>query len=246
MPSQIYDRIGADYARFRRADPRIAAAILHALGDARSVVNIGAGTGSYEPSDRVVVAVEPSAAMVANRSPDSAPVVRAYAAALPFRRKSFDAALAVLTVHHWSDWRVGLEEMLRVANHRVVIFTWDPAVGGFWLLRDYFPEILAGDRERFPPISALTHALADAEAIPVAVPWDCSDGFIGAYWRRPEAYLHADVRAVMSSLGRIAYDDEALTRLRHDLTDGTWHRNHGDLLRHGAMDLGYRLIVGRL
>ena len=177
MTTPIYDRIGRGYSSTRQPDPRIARQILDALGDAPTVLNAGAGTGSYEPEAARVVAVEPSGEMIAQRR-SAAPVVRAVAEALPFAGDAFDAAMAVLTIHHWPDWRAGVAELRRVAASRVVILTWDPEAGaGFWLL-DYFPGILALDRDRFPALDALLAGTGGrAEVVPV--PHDCQDGFLG-------------------------------------------------------------------
>jgi SAM-dependent methyltransferase len=237
----IYDDIGQDYARRRRADPRIAAAIHAQLGDARSVINVGAGAGSYEPSDRVVQAVEPSALMIAQRPVGAAPCAQASAEALPFEKGSFDAAMAVLTIHHWSDWRAGLREMRRVARKRVILLTFDVDVGGFWLTRDYLPELHALDEGIMPKLSDLEEELGAFDATSVPVPHDCIDGFLGAYWRRPELYLDASVRASMSSFARI--DARAgLDRLAQDLAGGAWQQRYGHVLQQEALDVGYRLI----
>ncbi len=238
-----YDTIGTGYRQRRLPDTRIAARLSAALGDAESVLNVGAGTGSYEPTDRRVVAVEPSATMIAQRPTGSAPVVQASAERLPFKGGEFDAAMAVLTVHHWDDWRRGIAEMTRVARS-VVLLTWDPAHDGFWLTQDYVPDILALDRRIFPPLDALTAALGGADVHPVPVPHDCTDGFGSAYWRRPEAYLDAGVRGAMSSFARV--DAEAgLARLAADLASGRWRERHGHVLALGEADLGYRLVVSR-
>jgi SAM-dependent methyltransferase len=244
MP-QLYDAIGVGYGHHRRPDPRIAAAIADALGAAESVVNVGAGAGSYEPSDRAVVAVEPSRAMIRQRRRDSAPVVQASATHLPFRDAAFAASLAVLTVHHWPDRARGLAELLRVTRQRVVILTWDPAFSGFWLVDDYFPEIWAIDRPIFPSIDELRQVLGNVESRPLLVPHDCVDGFLGAYWRRPEAYLDPGVRGAMSTFSKIGDVGPGVARLRRDLEDGTWHRRHGHLLRESAIDLGYRLVIAQ-
>ncbi len=238
-----YDRLGIGYAAHRSPDPRIAAAIRGALDDARDVVNVGAGTGSYEPDDRRVVAVEPSAVMVRQRPAAAAPATRASALRLPFRDGAFDAALAVLTLHHWPDWRAGLRELRRVARARVVLLSWDPACDGFWLVRDYLPEILAADRAIFPTMAAMAAALGPATVVPVPIPSDCRDGFLGAYWRRPEAYLDPAVRAAISSFARIGDPAPGLDRLRDDLRSGRWHDRHADLVGRDAIDLGYRLVV---
>src|ERR1700761_8608122 len=187
---QLYDTIGTTYTVTRRTDPRIAEQIRAALGDARTVLNVGAGTGSYEPADRDVTAVEPSALMRAQRPAGAAPCVAAGAESLPFEDQSFDAAMAFATVHHWADPIAGLREMRRVAG-RVVVFTHDTDdaawLDRFWLTRDYLPEVadlLVGR----PSLTELARAI-DARAEPVLIPWDCADGFFEAYWRRPEAYL---------------------------------------------------------
>jgi SAM-dependent methyltransferase len=243
--AQLYDAIGPGYHAYRRPDSRVAAAITRALGTADSVVNIGAGAGSYEPTDRPVVAVEPSAAMIAQRRPGSAPVVQGSATHLPFRDAAFAAALAVLTVHHWPDRAGGLAELARVARDRVVLLTWDPATPSFWLVDDYFPEIWAIDRPTFPTLAELERLLGPIEIGPIPVPHDCTDGFLGAYWRRPEAYLDPGVRGAISTFAKLGDVEPGLTRLRDDLTDGTWHRRHADLLGHTDLDLGYRLVVAQ-
>jgi SAM-dependent methyltransferase len=244
MP-ELYDRIGEGYRLYRRPDPRIADAIAQALGPARTVVNVGAGPGSYEPAGRAVVAVEPSAVMIRQRprsqgSAGSPRVVQASATALPFRDGTFDAALAVLTVHHWPDRARGLAEMRRVARDRVVLFTWDPARRGFWL-EDYFPA-LSLDRELFPSMEELQEALGPIEARLLPIPHDCVDGFLGAYWRRPEAYLEPAVRSAISTFSKIDVEP-GLRRLRHDLEEGTWTRRYGHLRTRTELDLGYRVVV---
>lgn len=246
MTSPIYDRIGRGYATTRRPDPRIARRILDALGGARSVLNVGAGAGSYEPTGASVVAVEPSGEMIAQRNSD-APVVRATAEALPFAPRSFDGAMAVLTIHHWGDWRAGVAEMRRVAASRLVFLTWDPEAGaGFWLL-EYFPGILELDRGRFPPLDQLT-AAAGGRSYVLPVPHDCSDGFLGAWWREPAAYLDAGLRAAMSGFVLLPdHEEEAgLARLEADIRSGAWERRHGALREREALDLGYRLVVAEV
>jgi SAM-dependent methyltransferase len=242
MTNPLYDSIGTGYARLRRPDPRIAARVEEALGGARTVVNVGAGTGSYEPAGRRVVAVEPSTVMVRQRPRGSAPAVRAVAEALPFADGAFDAAMAVLTLHHWPDWRRGLAEMRRVARGPLAIFTWDPEHEGFWLA-EYFPEVWEIDRPRFPAYSALAEVLGPLEVRPVPVPADCTDGFFGAYWRRPHAYLDPSVRGAISVLADVPATDPRLARLAADLADGTWERRHGAVLALTELDLGYRLLV---
>jgi SAM-dependent methyltransferase len=241
--AQLYDTIGRDYSAYRRPDPRLATAIVGALGDARSVVNVGAG--AYEPTDRRVIAIEPSTAMIAQRPAGSAPVVRASATDLPFRDASFDAALSVLSLHHWPDQARGLTELVRLARERVVLLTWDPAAPRFWLVEEYFPEILVIDRPLFPTLDDLGRVLGPMEVEPFLVPADCHDGFLGAYWRRPEAYLDAGVRGAISTFTKLRDVETGVVRLRRDLEDGTWRRRHADLLERSEVDLGYRLVIAR-
>ena len=245
MSEARYDAIGSGYARRRRSDPRIAAMIDAALGGARSVVNVGAGTGSYEPADRVVQAVEPSEVMIAQRAPGAAPCVQASAEDLPFADGAFDAAMAILTIHHWSDWRKGLREMRRVAGQRVVLLTFDVEAPEFWLTRDYFPALSALDREIMPRLGAMAGELGAFQATSVPIPHDCVDGFLGAYWRRPEVYLDPVARGSMSSFARIDAAD-GLQRLARDVESGAWAERYGDLLTLDAFDVGYRLLVWEL
>jgi SAM-dependent methyltransferase len=240
----LYDTIGRTYARFRRPDARIAQQIEHALGDASTVVSVGAGTGSYEPSGRRAVAVEPSRVMIRQRAPDSSPVLQGVAEHLPFADWRFDAALAVLTVHHWPDAEAGLAEMQRVGRRQVVL-TWDDAIGDqFWMRQEYVPAI--NEREAsLVTLDAICAALDVTAIVPVPVPWDCIDGFFGAYWRRPEMYLDPDARAAISALSLLdeEYVDRAVNQLSRDLADGTWHARHADLLALDELDLGYRLVI---
>jgi SAM-dependent methyltransferase len=213
------------------------------MGVDNTVLNVGAGTGSYEPVHNGVIAVEPSAVMIGQRSPAAAPAVRAVAEALPFRDGSFDVVLAILTVHHWNDQQRGLEECARVARDRVVLLTWDPEAEGFWLVRDYFPEILAIDRRIFPSMRSLSTVLGPIAVYPFPVPNDCVDGFLGAYWQRPEAYLDREVRASISSFSRLAGIEPNLERLQHDLESGSWQRRNAHLRECYDLDVGYRLVV---
>lgn len=243
--AELYDTIGTHYAKYRRPDPRIAAAITAAISNAQRLVNVGAGTGSYEPKDRDVIAVEPSETMIAQRARDAAPVVRASAMSLPFRDGEFDTALALLTIHHRPDQRAGLLEMARVAK-RCVLLTWEPlSASPSWLTRDYFPEILAHDRTAFPPVSSYYGAhLKNVVVRSVLIPHDCTDGFLEAYWRRPEAYFDPGARLAISSFPRLADVESGLTALRRDLADGTWARRNGELMNKTELDLGYRLVIG--
>jgi SAM-dependent methyltransferase len=221
----LYDTIGQDYRRYRQPDPRIRDAIVHRLGDARTVVNVGAGTGSYEPSDRLVVAVEPSMVMIRQRTHDAALAVQATATALPFRDAAFDASMAVLTIHHWQDLEKGLLELRRVTGHRIVIVTWE------------------ADRQVFPTLPQIGRVLGAITVSELPIPHDCSDGFLGAYWRRPDAYLNDGVRSAISTFSKLEEVSSGLQRLRLDLDAGEWHRRYGSALNVPELDLGYRLIV---
>ena len=241
--TELYDEIGLGYGRHRRPDPRIAMAITRALGQAESVVNVGAGAGAYEPADRPGIAVEPSMTMIRQRRPGSAPAVQASAAELPFLDASFAAALAILTVHHWPDRSRGLDELARVARGRIVVATWDPSTSGFWLVDDYFPEIVEIDRRIFPSIEEFRRALGRVEVRTLPIPHDCVDGFLGAYWRRPRAYLDANVRGAISTFAKISDPEPGLARLRRDVEDGTWEGRYAHLLKRPEIDLGYRVVI---
>lgn len=245
MPANTYDAIGRSYSRRRQPDPRLAARIDALIGRNCTVLNVGAGTGSYESDRSGIFAVEPSSVMIRQRRPSAAPAVRALAEALPFRTAAFDIALAILTVHHWKDQRQGLEECARVAREQVVILTWDPDTDGFWLVRDYFPEILAIDRRIFPSMEFFSTALGPIEVHTVPIPSDCADGFLGAYWQRPEAYLDQEARAAISSFSHLARVEHDLERLRQDLTSGDWERRNAELRNRTELDVGYRLVVAK-
>jgi SAM-dependent methyltransferase len=241
--TQLYDAIGVTYAATRSTDPRIAAQIWAALGDASTVLNVGAGSGSYEPPDRPVLAVEPSAVMRAQRPPDAAPCIAAKAESLPFVDRAFDAAMAVATTHHWQDPIAGLRELRRVAA-RVVVFTFDiEGLSRFWLTRDYLPEL--ADLVCAHPSLVEQAQVLEARVVPVSIPWDCADGFPEAYWRRPEAYLDVDVRRGMSIWARLGPDVEqrAVRNLREDLASGRWAARNRDLIELDAADLGLRLLI---
>jgi SAM-dependent methyltransferase len=242
----LYDTIGATYTVTRRTEPRIAARIWAALGDARTVLNVGAGTGSYEPPDRDVTAVEPSALMRAQRPPGAARCLAAAAESLPFEDQSFDAAMAVSTVHHWPDPIAGMREMRRVAG-RVVVFLFDTSDTAwrfrFWLTRDYLPEVVNLVAGR-PSLTEQAGAIG-ARLEPVLIPWDCADGFFEAYWRRPEEYLDDHVRRGISVWTTVGPDAEqrAVRNLRDDLDSGRWAERNRDLVALDAAELGARLLV---
>ena len=245
----VYDNIGCGYVATRQPDPRLAQAIRAALGEARTVLNVGAGTGSYEPADLQVAAVEPSRAMIQQRPTGTAPVVQAVAEHLPWSDAAFDATLAILTIHHWHDRAAGLAELRRVARHRVVLLTWDPACGdAFWLITRYIPEILDLDVPRFPSMAELSRYLGQIEARPLPIPHDCRDGFLGAFWRRPEAYLDPNVRRAISGFVQLPPEvvNASLAHLAEDLRSGQWDTQFGWVREQTSLDLGYRLIVAPL
>jgi SAM-dependent methyltransferase len=248
--SSAYDEIGTGYTATRRADPRIARQIHEALGDALSVVNVGAGAGAYEPCDRDVLPIEPSGRIIAQRAPELARAIRGHAESLPLPSGSVDAAMACMTLHHWADWRIGVQELRRVARKRVVIFTYDRSYAErFWLLRDYLPKLGRLDGARFPGIDQQRVATGDdvdIEAVPI--PHDCEDGFLAAHWRRPRAYLDEQIRSGMSTFhlpgARLLLD--GLDELADDLETGRWEDRNQDILEREGLDLGYRLLVTEL
>ncbi|MFL0289353.1 class I SAM-dependent methyltransferase [Mycobacterium sp. SMC-21] len=243
-----YDETGLTYASTRQPDPRIGAAINAVLVGMASVANIGAGTGSYEPAE-TVIAIEPSRVMINQRRTAAAPAVQAIAEHLPLCSNSVDAAVAVLTVHHWRDVERGIAEMIRVARRRVAILTWDhDTFKDFWLLRDYLPIAAATDSQLAVPLSTLMSLLGEARPIPIPVPHDCTDGFGGAYWRRPHAYLDETVRAGMSlcALTPKHQLEAGLSRLATELNTGEWAIKNAHLLDLAELDLGYRLLVAEL
>jgi len=245
----LYDRIGRGYAPIRLADPRLERRIWAALGDAKTVVNVGAGPGSYEPRDREVVAVEPSAVMIAQRPRGSAPVVQASAEALPFDDRSFDAAMAVLTLHHWSDVEAGLAELARVARLRVVIVGFDSDLWSEqWIVRDYVPEVARWRRLKEPSLRRVLDALPTASVDPLLVPNDCTDRMFATLWARPEQYLDPAVRAATSVWDQLppGVAERALAKLRRDLESGEWDRRYGRLRTTPELDVGLRLVHAEL
>ncbi len=240
-----YDNYAGDYRNYRRPDPRIGAQIEHWLGDVESILNVGAGTGSYEPCDGRVIALERSPGMIARRPPETGPAVCGMAEALPFANASFDVATAILTLHHWQDQATGFAELRRVARRRVLLLTWVDDSPRYWL-EDYFPEFRVLDRQIFPDVDTLSSHLGPLRVETIHIPADCSDGFLCAYWQRPEAYLDPHARAAISSFARIADATPGLQQLRDDLDSGAWLAHHGYLLEQDNVDLGYRLLIAEL
>jgi SAM-dependent methyltransferase len=237
-----YEELAEQYNRFRTPDPRIASAIWAHLGDAENVLNVGAGIGSYEPVNCRVVAVEPSEKMIALRPISGAKVIRGSAENLPFYDDTFDASLALLTIHHWSDIRMGLNEMLRVTRGNIILLTWIGYGMDFWV-EEYIPEIRGVDIALFPTLGDLERMIGSIIVEPVDIPFDCADGFMCAYWRRPKAYLDPDVRKAISTFSRVGDIRKSLQHLEDDLSNGTWDKRYGHLLLKESMDLGYRVVV---
>jgi SAM-dependent methyltransferase len=238
----LYDSIGRTYSGRRESDPRIAGAIVATIDGCDSILNVGAGAGSYEPASKSVVAIEPSRTMIAQRPRGAAPVVLGYAESLPFRDCSFDAVLGILTVHHWKDKEKGFSECCRVARSRVVFFTIDFAMcAQFWMF-DYFPGLHI-DQHIFPGMQRYADFFQRVEVIPVPIPADCRDGFLGAYWKRPRAYLDPLVRGSISTFSRIGDIGADLARLETDIESGAWERRYSKLQNLSELDLGYRLVI---
>ena len=242
-----YARHGHGYAVRRRAEPRIAGLVAGALGPARTVLNVGAGAGSYEPGDRRVIAVEPSEAMIAQR-PATTNVIRAVAGALPLPDAAVDASMAMVTIHQWPDPAAGLAEMRRVTSGPVIVLTFDPALlDGLWLM-DYVPELLDAEARRYPTMPDLVACLGpDTEVLPVPVPFDCIDGFTEAFYGRPEAFLDPEVRRAQSAWSFVDSRVEArfVDRLTQDLASGRWDDRYGQLRRQPLYHGAVRLVVGR-
>ena len=239
--SALYDSIGINYAELRKPDPRIAMAIELALGDARAILNVGAGTGSYEPAGRELVAVEPSPEMIRQRSPSAAKAIQASADDLPFEDCSFDASMAILTIHHWPDKEAGLREMRRVTRGPIVLLTFDPSHRPW--LTDYLPQLATLDEVQAPQLSDYERWLGKVRISPLLVPHDCTDGFLYAYWRRPAAYLDARIRSGSSSFWKIGDAEAGLSRLARDLDSGEWQHRYAQLLSLQEYDAGYRLVI---
>ena len=237
----LYDTIGLNYANLRKPDDRIAQRIEAALGDAKTVLNVGAGAGSYEPLGKQITAIEPSDEMIQQRPASNSTVIQGRAEDLPFDDNTFDASMAVLTIHHWSDQEKGIMEMRRVTKGKVIFLTYDPSFRNFWLA-DYFPALVTLDEGQMPNISNYEKWLGAVKISPMQIPHDCSDGFLVAYWRRPAAYLDERVRAAMSSFWAIGDVSKGLKTLATDLQSGAWEQRYVDLLNLEELDCGYRLV----
>jgi len=239
-----YDSIGLNYSDLRKPDFHIEKLILESLGTAKTVLNVGAGTGSYEPTDRLVTAIEPSIEMIRQRSMSAAHVIQGSAEDLPFDDNSFDASMAILTIHHWGDKEKGVQEMRRVTRGPIVFLTFDPLHQTYWLA-DYFPELVKLDEMHMPRLSEFEKWLGPVEIQPVLIPHDCTDGFLGGYWRRPAAYLDAKVRTAMSSFWATDNVAAGIERLESDLNSGDWEKKNSELLELDEYDFGYRLLTSK-
>lgn len=242
----LYDAIGTNYAVTRRTDPQIAQQLYAELAGATQIVNIGAGTGSYEPEGVDLVAVEPSAEMISQRKSGAHPVEQAFAEKLPFADNSFSHAMTVLSMHHWTNRAAAFREINRVATERFVAITWDPTAEPFWLTRDYFPEIYETDKAIFPDLAELEEYFAEVKIRPLQIPNNCQDGFFAAFWQRPEAYLSSQVRQAMSPFAKITSLSEGLQKLKTDLTSGAWAAKNHAILGVPFLDAGYRLVTAKV
>ena len=242
----IYDDIGINYSVMRCTDPHIAKQLYAELQGATRIVNIGAGTGSYEPENGDLVAVEPSSEMISQRKMGSHPVEQAFAEKLPFENKSFSHAMTVLSMHHWQNRALAFREINRVTTEKFVAITWDPVSEPFWLTRDYFPEIHEMDKAIFPDLEELNEHFDDIIMKPLPIPSDCQDGFFAAFWKRPQAYLQRQVRQSMSPFSKVKNLPEGLQKLEDDLASGAWAKNNHDILALSSLDVGYRLVSAKL
>ena len=237
-----YDQIGINYAQKRKSDPRIAAQILDRLQGVEKILNIGAGTGSYEPANMDLVALEPSLEMIKQRSADAHPVIQGVAESLPFEDNSFSHALTILSMHHWKNQAKAFQEINRVVTDQFIAVSWNPKSTGFWFTRDYFPEIVEMDQHTFPSIELFEQHFNDVKVEPLLIPEDCVDGFLAAYWKRPEAYLDQNVRNSISSFSKLDHIEERLQRLETDIKSGAWHQQNQTILHQSELDAGYIII----
>ncbi len=241
----MYDKIGTHYSVMRQTDPTIATQLYAELEGAIRIVNIGAGTGSYEPKNVDLVAVEPSAKMIAQRRADAYPVEQGFAEKLPFEDNSFSHAMTVLSMHHWQDKPCAFNEINRVTTEKFVAVTWDHNSDPFWLTRDYFPDIHETDRHIFPDLDLFSEHFDEVKIRPLQIPADCKDGFFAAFWKRPEAYLNPQVRQSTSPFSKVKNLDEGLQKLADDLASGAWARKNQNMLNLDSFDAGYRLISAK-
>lgn len=240
-----YDHLAKQYKSYRKPDTRIAERIHFHLQGAQLILNIGAGMGSYEPKNCEVVAIEPSYEMISKRINSNTKIIQGFAEDLPFRDNFFDCSMAILTLHHWSDVFLGLREMIRVTKDKIVLLTWIGYKNNFWLV-DYIPEILEIDENLFPTLEEIQEIFGNISVETIEIPHDCTDGFMCAYWRRPEMYLDPNVRKAISTFSRISVIQEGLNELHDDIKSGAWNKKYRYLFDKKSLDLGYRLIVKNL
>lgn len=240
-----YNSLAIRYRYYRKPDPRIAERIHFHLQGAQRILNVGAGMGSYEPENCKIVAIEPSHEMISKRKNSKATLIEGFAENLPFKDNQFDCSMAILTLHHWSNVVLGLKEMKRVTKDKIVILTWIGYENNFWLI-DYIPEIQKIDDNLFPTLEDLQEILGDISIETVEIPYDCTDGFMCAYWGRPEMYLDPNARKAISTFSRISELQDGLNNLHDDIKSGTWSKKYGHLLLKDSLDLGYRLVVKNL
>ncbi|MEO1652323.1 MAG: class I SAM-dependent methyltransferase [Bacteroidota bacterium] len=241
-----YDKIGINYTNNRATDPRIAQQLYAALEGASRILNIGAGTGSYEPTNVDLIGIEPSSEMIAQRESGAHPVIQAQAEKLPFEDKSFSHSMAILSIHHWEDRAQAFREVKRVTRDKFVAISWDAGAGPFWLTRDYFPEFFKMDAAHFPNLDELGMYFEEVKMLPIPIPEDCQDGFLAAYWKRPEAYLDPKIRLSISSFSKIADAQPGLDKLKNDLASGLWEQKNAAMLDKTSIDAGYRLIIAKI
>lgn len=248
-PAFDYDRLGQMYSGYRQTDPRIAEYVNNALGNAKTVLNVGAGAGSYEPNDRYVIAVEPSIVMRKQRMDNNKiPAIDAKGDNLPFDDNSFDATMAMITIHHWSDIDKGLKELRRVTKDQVIIMTFDPnELDNFWNV-NYFPELIEVEKARYPTIEYIKKSLGGlCEVVPIPIPLDCVDGFQEAFYGRPEAFLKKEVRLSQSAWGFLSEEvqNRLVTKLENDLNSGEWDRKYGHFRLEPTFTCALRLVISR-
>lgn len=242
----VYDKIGINYSTQRQTDPRIAAQLHKELSGATKVLNIGAGTGSYEPENMDLIALEPSLEMINQRKPGSHLVIQGFADDLPFEENSFSHTMTVLSMHHWQNRTKAFEEINRVTTEKFVAISWNSDINPFWLTQDYFPEIFEIDQGIFPDLEELQNHFDNVKITPLMIPEDCIDGFLAAFWKRPEAYLHEHVRNSISSFSKITRLEEGLQKLQKDLDSAEWQKKNNDLLDKSELDVGYQLITASI
>ncbi len=241
-----YDQIGKSYSNKRKSDPRIARALNQKLKGASKVLNIGAGTGSYESKDIDLIAVEPSKEMILQRANDAHPVVQSYAEELPFADNTFSHTISILSMHHWTDRKKAFEEINRVTREKFVAITWNPNSNPFWLTKDYFPEIYQKDLTIFPPIEEFKDSFINVQFEPLLIPQDCQDGFLAAFWKRPKAYLENDVRNSISTFSKLPNLNDGLKKLENDINNGIWESKNKFLLDKEFIDVGYIILTAEI